>query len=570
MKKLIPITLLILVFTKISVAQTTPAVNNAYTTQNSSIIVYPFDPAVGKPDKKIHFLFNANTKFYISQILDSGYVVKVWSFKDEFKIKKDSKTTSKGVDQISISKKKVLVDKNVFYRFVKYSAIIKSRLARSILSHDSLMKKQVLSESKLNSDSLKAVNAKNKFLQAQKQFLNSKNNLSVKIANSISGAPIEQRTSDNIKSLLLAKSELEAKTNNFNRGFSTLYKLLPSYDSINFKLIKSGIPILRKSKTSLDSLSIELRSLNLSVSQSNLATLIDTLLAKKATLDNTADTLINSILIVAKSKQNSVSIATQILSQNKNITKSTEAISNYDSYLKTITIDFINNSPSLEDVQATVSAFNNSPQDSKGDDKYSYRIFKSSVNTSMDSTWYNSKSPAAIFDTLAFVDSWGNYMDFYLPLKNFSDCVQYYPKSNNFTWGFLSVPLKIRVAPYSFDQNVNFGLTFGWKWQRAATVNESNNVLFGVSVGSVNLTAPPNSTPPAVASIAATTTSAVSFSLGYMFQYDKFQAGGFFGWDIAGGSNRSEFVNAKTPWFGIAIGLSLFGENKTTGTAQSQ
>eukprot|EP01037_Dinobryon_pediforme_P017763 gene17763-17980_t len=177
---------------------------------------------------------------------------------------------------------------------------------------------------------------------------------------------------------------------------------------------------------------------------------------------------------------------------------------------------------------------------------------------------------AARYDELAYLDSWANGWLFYITAKDFSDyCVSIFPKSDKFTWGFLTLPVKMRFdnskgGRFDFEQNLNFGLTFGDKHQVKSTTDISLNYLAGLSVVSVPLN---QST--ATAASPTTSTTAISTSAGFMFQYDKFQIGIFLGADFAG-SNASKFNYQGKPWLGFAIGVSLFGEGKTTAGTQSQ
>jgi hypothetical protein len=54
-----------------------------------------------------------------------------------------------------------------------------------------------------------------------------------------------------------------------------------------------------------------------------------------------------------------------------------------------------------------------------------------------------------------------------------------------------------------------------------------------------------------------------------MFQYNKFQIGLYVGKDFVG-ENANKFAYQGKPWLGLAIGVSLFGESKTTAGAQDQ
>ncbi|TWJ01444.1 hypothetical protein JN11_01595 [Mucilaginibacter frigoritolerans] len=180
-------------------------------------------------------------------------------------------------------------------------------------------------------------------------------------------------------------------------------------------------------------------------------------------------------------------------------------------------------------------------------------------------------SPYAAFADLEYVNSWGNGWSFFMSAQDFSaNSVVFYPTSYTFTWGFLTLPIKLRFdnslsgGRFNFEQNLNFGLTAGIKQQLQRIDDVSLNYLGGLSV--VNVPLNNASTAPAGT---ATSTAAVSLSGGVMFQYAKFQMGVFIGWDFAG-DHAYQFSYQGRPWLGFAIGLSLFGASQTTATAQSQ
>ena len=200
-------------------------------------------------------------------------------------------------------------------------------------------------------------------------------------------------------------------------------------------------------------------------------------------------------------------------------------------------------------------------------DPNAYKITKQSINDKLDAPT-DTSDRATLYDQLAYLDSWANGWLFFISAKDFSDnCVLIYPSSHKFTWGFLTLPVKMRFdnskgGRFDFEQNLNFGLTFGDKHQLISTNDVSLNYLLGLSVVNVPLNdATPQHT--------ATSTAAISTSIGLMFQYDKFQIGAFLGQDFAG-AHANQFNYQGKPWIGFAIGVSLFGEGKTTSSTQTQ
>ena len=185
-----------------------------------------------------------------------------------------------------------------------------------------------------------------------------------------------------------------------------------------------------------------------------------------------------------------------------------------------------------------------------------YNIFKAEVGIkTADSV---KSSPLNKYNNLAYVDSWGNDMQFFIPLKDFNDkCESIYPHRRGFTWGFLTLPVKARFgnskAPFTFEEKINFGISAGIKWQHVNTVYSASNLLGGVSVGGVKVDKDNSA-------------SAISLSAGYMYQYDKFQIGIFTGLDFIDKSGTVNWGYQGKPWVGFAIGVSLFGESKTSAS----
>ena len=200
-------------------------------------------------------------------------------------------------------------------------------------------------------------------------------------------------------------------------------------------------------------------------------------------------------------------------------------------------------------------------------DSNAYKVKKADKNIPLDAST-DTTDQASKYEDLAFVDSWANGWEFFISAKDFTSyAVLIYPKSDKFTWGFLTLPVKMRfdnskMGRFNFEQNLNFGLTFGDKHQFVSTSDVSLNTLVGLDVVNVPLNN-------ATATTSASSTTAVSTSIGVMLQYDKFQMGVFLGTDFAG-AHANQFDYQGKPWLGFAIGVSLFGESQTTSTSQSQ
>ena len=205
-----------------------------------------------------------------------------------------------------------------------------------------------------------------------------------------------------------------------------------------------------------------------------------------------------------------------------------------------------------------------------------YKMSKNIVGLKVDSPTIKS-SPFSKYDQLAYVDSWANNMQFFIPLKDFNDnCESIYPKAHSFTWGFLTLPIKARFGnakgPFTFEEKVNFGISLGIKFQHVSKVYKASNILGGISVSGVKIDNTTNvATTTSASPAASSSASALSFSGGYMFQYDTFQVGVFTGFDFTSQTPNLNWAYQGKPWIGFAIGVSLFGESKTAAsTNQSQ
>lgn len=195
-------------------------------------------------------------------------------------------------------------------------------------------------------------------------------------------------------------------------------------------------------------------------------------------------------------------------------------------------------------------------------DSSAYKILKSDIGIK-SATIKNKTLSNFKYKDLAYIDSWGNNMQFFISLKDFNDkCESIYPHKKGFTWGFLTLPIKARFgnskAPFTFEEKINFGISAGVKWQHVNKVYSASNLLGGVSVGGVKIDKDNSA-------------SALSLSVGYMYQYDKFQIGLFTGVDFIDKSAGVSWGYQGKPWVGFAIGFSLFGEtNSTVAGEQTQ
>lgn len=171
------------------------------------------------------------------------------------------------------------------------------------------------------------------------------------------------------------------------------------------------------------------------------------------------------------------------------------------------------------------------------------------------------------------IGMWSNHIKFRMKLKDLNDkTTEYHGKSNNFTFGVMTLPIKVRFGNnkerfFNYEENLNLGFTFGYKRKIASRVEQSHNILGGIGVSSVTFNEennPNGSSEEENDSVEASTedtAAALTVNFGYLYQYQSFQVGLFLGKDfIPGGSGRSWDFQGKT-WLGIAIGVSLFSND---------
>jgi hypothetical protein len=152
-----------------------------------------------------------------------------------------------------------------------------------------------------------------------------------------------------------------------------------------------------------------------------------------------------------------------------------------------------------------------------------------------------------------------------------SKCIPYYGNSNSFTWGAVTMPVKLRFGNksdryFSFQEALNIGIAAGWSWQIPGVHQKSNNALLSMGVSNISLDEldfkevngerfKPN----------VKTTAAFTIAAGYVFQFEKFQAGVFTGIDMLPYDMGKQWLHRGKPWIGFGFGMSLFNRNQEQG-----
>lgn len=142
----------------------------------------------------------------------------------------------------------------------------------------------------------------------------------------------------------------------------------------------------------------------------------------------------------------------------------------------------------------------------------------------------------------------------------YKDNAERIEKKGMFTVGAGTTLIKIRPGRKDqelytdFVNDFNIGVMAGFKFKPYRRRELSHSVLGGLSFGSVGVS---SSTTKNVIT-EETDAASISFSGGYVFEYNKFQLGLFTGIDVLSGKAGRHWVYKKRPWLGVGFGYSIF------------
>lgn len=143
-------------------------------------------------------------------------------------------------------------------------------------------------------------------------------------------------------------------------------------------------------------------------------------------------------------------------------------------------------------------------------------------------------------------------------------------KKGLFTVGAATTLIKIRPGRkepkngyniYSeFGNDFNIGISAGWKFRPYPRTQLSHSLVGGLSFSSIKVT--PYTTQDFIQSEA--TQGCVTFSAGYVFEYNKFQVSVFTGIDVMSGEIGRKWIYRNRPWLGLGFGFQIFrGQGET-------
>lgn len=137
-------------------------------------------------------------------------------------------------------------------------------------------------------------------------------------------------------------------------------------------------------------------------------------------------------------------------------------------------------------------------------------------------------------------------------------------KKGLFTVGVATSLIKIRPGRkepkngyniYSeIGNDFNIGVSAGWKFKPYRRLQLSHSLVGGLSFTSIKTTT--YTTKDFLQS--ESTQACVTFSAGYIFEYNKFQISAFSGIDVMSGEVGRKWIYRNRPWYGLGFGFQIF------------
>lgn len=184
-------------------------------------------------------------------------------------------------------------------------------------------------------------------------------------------------------------------------------------------------------------------------------------------------------------------------------------------------------------------------------------------------TLFNSTYTAATHDIVNTPDRF-----FILSAADFQlFCARRIPKTE-ITFGIVTLPIKMRFGSkeivnnkpkryFDFGGDVSLGISGGLKFNKSKNV--SKTIITGIAISSV----PVDSFTTHGVIQDATNVSAITWHLGFIYQYRTYQFGIFTGFDFVAGETGRQWVYKGMPWLGIGLGLSIFNANASANSEQN-
>ena len=138
--------------------------------------------------------------------------------------------------------------------------------------------------------------------------------------------------------------------------------------------------------------------------------------------------------------------------------------------------------------------------------------------------------------------------------------------SRKLTVGALVLPVKMRRQPFDFSKDVTVGTTAGARMRMSPRRESYFSLLGGVGLSSASLTS--ENTKSAVTT--PTDRAAVTWTVGAMFDVDRFQFGAFIGQDRISQPNQADWIYQGKTWLAVGLGYSLFGAESAKAATSNQ
>lgn len=167
------------------------------------------------------------------------------------------------------------------------------------------------------------------------------------------------------------------------------------------------------------------------------------------------------------------------------------------------------------------------------------------------------KKQPYLMDKLNYTDSSRTELRYFLlSLDEFNEkAIARMSKQPSFSVGAVTIPMRIRSDPFDFSGEFSFGTNLGLKFPLSHYQNIGLVFVGGLQLTHINL----DSLDTAGALLESESASALSFTLGAVFEFSQAQVGFYIGWDYIAGPEKDIWIYQGKPWFSIGIGASLFG-----------
>jgi hypothetical protein len=152
---------------------------------------------------------------------------------------------------------------------------------------------------------------------------------------------------------------------------------------------------------------------------------------------------------------------------------------------------------------------------------------------------------------------------FKISSANYSAFAEEVKRRGSFVVGASTTLIKIRpgngkskvdeVIYSEFGNDFNIGVTAGWRLSNYED-NVSASLVGGIAFSSIKFT--PQTTRGFVTS--ESTQSSITYSIGVIFEVDKFQISSFFGIDTVSGEMGKNWIYRDRPWIGLGFGFEIF------------